>query len=105
MCVVSRKLFMASSNHLKHGLKGFVVSCLRMVNIVVIDNDQCDINNLKSFLDKDFKIKDLGLLRYFHGIEVARSKDGIILSQCKYMLDLLQDSGMLGCKPCETDRV
>ncbi|XP_057465739.1 uncharacterized mitochondrial protein AtMg00810-like [Actinidia eriantha] len=45
------------------------------------------------------KAFDLGPLRYFLGIEVARSRHGIYLSQKKYSLDLLQDTGMLECRP------
>jgi hypothetical protein len=47
-------------------------------------------------------MKDLGELRYFLGIEVARSKQGISLSQKKYVSDLLCETGMLACKPAET---
>ncbi|PRQ56575.1 putative RNA-directed DNA polymerase [Rosa chinensis] len=47
-------------------------------------------------------MKDLGQLKYFLGIEVARSKKGISLSQRKYVLDLLAETGMLDCRPIET---
>ncbi|CAL8167648.1 unnamed protein product [Prunus armeniaca] len=47
-------------------------------------------------------MKDLGDLKYFFGIEVARSKTGIFLSQRKYVMDLLTETGMLGCKPADT---
>ncbi|KAM2798564.1 hypothetical protein COP1_003511 [Malus domestica] len=47
-------------------------------------------------------MKDLGGLKYFLGIEVAHSRDGIYLSQRKYVLDLLSETGMLACKPVET---
>jgi hypothetical protein len=45
-----------------------------------------------------FEIKDLASLKYFLSIEVARSKHGIFISQRKYVLDLLKEIGMLGCK-------
>ena len=40
------------------------------------------------------------MLRYFLGIEVIRSKHEIFLSQRKYVLDLLSETGKLGVKPC-----
>ena len=46
----------------------------------------------------DFEIKDLGALKYFLGIEFTRSKKGICVSQWKYVLDLLGETGLLGCK-------
>ena len=39
----------------------------------------------------------MGSLRYFLGIEVAYSKQGIFISQRKYVLDLLKETGKLGC--------
>ncbi|KAA0043237.1 hypothetical protein IC582_028919 [Cucumis melo] len=45
------------------------------------------------------EIKDLGNLKYFLGMEVARSKEGISISQSKYTLDLLIETDMLGCCP------
>ncbi|RVX04977.1 Retrovirus-related Pol polyprotein from transposon TNT 1-94 [Vitis vinifera] len=55
-----------------------------------------------SNFNKEFEIKDLGNLKYFLGMEIARSKKGIAVSQRKYVLDLLNETGMLGCKPTET---
>ncbi|CAH9070189.1 unnamed protein product [Cuscuta europaea] len=35
-------------------------------------------------------------------MEIARSKKGIVVSQRKYVLDLLQETGMSACKPADT---
>ena len=51
---------------------------------------------------QEFQIKDLGILKYFLGIEVARSKQGILISQRKYVMDLLKETGLLGGKPVYT---
>ncbi|XP_038895962.1 secreted RxLR effector protein 161-like [Benincasa hispida] len=51
---------------------------------------------------EEFEIKNLGSLRYFLGMEVTRSKEGILVSHRKYTLDLLQETRMTGCKPADT---
>jgi hypothetical protein len=44
-------------------------------------------------------MKDLGSLKYFLGIEVARNSTGLFLYQRKYALDIISEVGMLGVKP------
>ena len=44
-------------------------------------------------------MKDLGELRYFLGIEIIRTEEGIWLSQRQYALDMLSKYGMADCKP------
>ncbi|RDX87111.1 putative mitochondrial protein, partial [Mucuna pruriens] len=43
-------------------------------------------------------MKEIGKLKYFLGIEIAYSKQGIFISQRKYVLDLLKETRKLGCK-------
>ncbi|XP_014517339.1 uncharacterized protein LOC106774822 [Vigna radiata var. radiata] len=44
----------------------------------------------------------MGNLSYFLGFEVARSSTGIHLSQRKYALDLLRETGMIAAAPIST---
>ncbi|BBG94842.1 HXXXD-type acyl-transferase family protein [Prunus dulcis] len=70
--------------------------------MVVTGNDTGEQLKLWKYLSQEFEMKDLGDLKYFLGIEVATSTTGIFLSQKKYILDLLTETGMLGCKPVDT---
>ena len=71
-------------------------------DIIVTGNNINEIKKIKSLLKEKFDIKDLGFLKYFLGIEVAYSKQGLFISQRKYVLDLLEETGKLGCKPANT---
>ncbi|XP_022013319.1 uncharacterized mitochondrial protein AtMg00810-like [Helianthus annuus] len=57
------------------------------------------MSEIKLFLNEGFSIKDLGNLKYFLGMKVARTEEGMVLSQRKYTLDIVEDAGMLGCRP------
>ncbi|XP_021804243.1 uncharacterized protein LOC110748588, partial [Prunus avium] len=70
-------------------------------NMVVTGNDTREQQKLQKYLSHEFEMKDLGALKYFLRIEVARSKTSIFLSQMKYLMDLLTEIGMLGCKPTD----
>lgn len=48
-----------------------------MDDIIVAKNDNGLIDELKPKLDNEFKINNLANLKYFIGIEVAKSRDGI----------------------------
>ena len=71
-----------------------------MDDIIITRSDFKGILSLKSFLHSQFHTKDLGMLKYFLGVEVMRTKKRILLSQRKYVLDLLSDTRKSGAKPC-----
>ena len=71
-------------------------------DIVITGNDPKKISQLKEHLFSHFQTKDLGKLKYFLGIEVAQSENGIIISQRKYALDILKETSMLDCKPADS---
>lgn len=67
--------------------------------MIIMGDDSAEVTMLKEQLCSEFEMKDLGDLKYFLGIEVDRSEQGIFISQQKYILDLLAEVGMLDCKP------
>jgi uncharacterized membrane protein len=69
---------------------------------LIASNDIASVTLLKQALDAEFKLKDLGNLKYFLGLEVAKNSTRISFCQRKYALDILSDSGMLGSKPVHT---
>ena len=76
--------------------------CILIVYVddIILTGDHIEeISRIKVALGKEFEVKDLGNLKYFLGMEVARSRLGIYVSQRKYILDLLKETGMLGCSP------
>jgi len=68
-------------------------------DILLTGNDLTEIQRVKNCLLQQFRIKDLGDLKKFLGIEFSRCKAGIYMSQRKYALDILQDTGLTGARP------
>jgi len=83
--------------------EGYFTTLLVYVDdIILARNDKEDIKQVKEALNKTFKIKDFGDLRYFLGFEVARSKKGTMMNKRKYALELLTNTGLLPYKPTIT---
>jgi len=70
-------------------------------DIVLASNDTQATQNFKRNLHTCFSIKDLGTLKYFLGIEVARRSEGMFLCQRKYTLEIIDECGLLGEKPAD----
>ena len=82
--------------------QGIVVILVYVDDIIITGSDKEGIILTKAFLKTSFDIKDLGELKYFLGIEMCRSKEGLFLSQRKYTLDLLSEAGDLGTRAAKT---
>ena len=71
-------------------------------DLVLTGNKSSSIAALKKHLHTCFHMKDLGPLKFFLGIEIARSSAGLFLCQRKYALDIIAEAGLLGAKPVST---
>jgi hypothetical protein len=59
-------------------------------DLIIVSSSKTATTHLLQQLDAEFSIKDHDPLHYFLGIEVSTSSSGLILSQKKYINDLLQ---------------
>ena len=95
--MIELKYHQARGDHalfIKHNAVGKTTILLVYVDdILITGGDTDEIQRLITALSRQFEMKELGQLKYFMGIEVAYSRDGISLSQHKYILDLLQETG------------
>ncbi|KAL0641316.1 hypothetical protein Bca4012_103701 [Brassica carinata] len=79
--------------------RGSMIALLVYVDdIIITGSDKQGIIATKEFIKSMFEIKDLGEMKYFLGIEICRSKEGLFMSQRKYTLDLLKGAGAYGGK-------
>lgn len=70
--------------------------------IIVTGNDEKENEEFKQRLVQEFELKELGRLKYFLGIKVAYRNQGILISQQKYITDLLAETGKTPCKLVST---
>ncbi|GJU60739.1 putative RNA-directed DNA polymerase [Tanacetum coccineum] len=98
--------FVQSKNDHSLYIKKEGETCLYLLvyvdDLVLTGNSEVEMNRFKEFLSNKFKIKDLGELKYFLGIEVLRTKSGLCLNQRKYCLEMLHEYGLLACRPVMT---
>src|SRR3954469_6595882 len=86
---------------------GVVILILYVDDMVITGSDPAAISALKQHLQSEFEMKDLGFLRYFLGIKVTYSSSGYLLSQQKYISDILaratlQDTSFMTSASCTT---
>ena len=84
---------------IKHDAHSFTALLVYVDDIIVASDSSTVVEEIKVFLNNKFKIKDLGKLRYFLGIEISRTTQGIQICQRKYALAILASSGTLGSRP------
>ena len=84
---------------IKRDTYSFTALLVYVDDIIVASDSPTVVEEIKVFLNNKFKIKDLGTLRYFLGLEITKTTQGIQICQRKYALDILASSGTLGSRP------
>lgn len=80
----------------------FTAIVMYVDDLLITGTSESKIIQLKQFLHESFTIKDIGPAKYFLGIEMARSTEGILLTQTKYITDLLKDTRLEDSSPVNT---
>nr|GEW44915.1 hypothetical protein [Tanacetum cinerariifolium] len=83
-------LFALSQNEVQLNVRMYVD------DLIISVNDSKAITQFKTYLSDCFHMKDLGTLKYFLGVEVARAQDEIFLCQGKYALNIICEAVLLG---------
>ncbi|XP_019180201.1 PREDICTED: uncharacterized protein LOC109175392 [Ipomoea nil] len=71
-------------------------------DIIMMGNDSALLTTLLARPSAVFKIRDLGTPTFFLGIETVPIDGGLLLSQRRYMDDILTRAGMVDCKSLST---
>eukprot|EP00253_Pinus_taeda_P019954 PITA_19954 len=82
-----------------------LIVVLYVDDVIFTGNDDYLIKNFKSVMKEEFEITDMGLLRYFLGIEVDQNENGIFISQVKYVNEVLGRFNMQEYKAAITPKV
>lgn len=71
-------------------------------DIILTGSDSQLVTSLITKLSFEFVVKDLGLLHFFLGIEVHHTKEGLHITQEKYVRDILAKANMLNASHIST---
>ena len=71
-------------------------------DLIITGSDASLVDTIVRCLDSKFSTKDLGALSFFCGVEVRTTSTGLLLTQQKYVIDLLSKHNMLDSKPVST---
>ena len=86
----------------KSGTHDFLIACLYVDDLIYMGTNAKLVEDFKRSMKEEFEMTDLGLMKYFLGIQVKQSSGEITLCQEKYIDDLLRRFHMENCKPMDT---
>lgn len=82
-----------------------LIVVLYVDDVIFTGNDDYLIENFRLVMKEEFEMTDMGLLRYFLGIEVDQNENGIFISQARYINEVLGRFNMQECKTTITPTV
>nr|KYP73058.1 Retrovirus-related Pol polyprotein from transposon TNT 1-94 [Cajanus cajan] len=88
--------------YIKKSGKDMMVVALYVDDLIFTGSNAKLIKEFKEIMMKEFEMTDLGLMKYFLGLEVKQSNEGIFISQERYALEILKKFKMEDCNPVST---
>lgn len=84
---------------------GKVIIVIWVDDLIIATNNMTSLEQVKAMLSNRFKMKDLGRLKHFLGIDFTQSDDSVTMSQQRYAEKILDRFDMQECRtrdtPCE----
>jgi hypothetical protein len=71
-------------------------------DIVLTASSESLLHRIIASLQKEFAMKDLGVLHHFLGVTVEPRPSGLFLHQRQFTCDILERAGMTACQSCST---
>ena len=94
-----------SNLYVKIDNKRLLILVVYVDDIIFGSNEEDMSQKFSLVMQKEFEISMLGELTYFLGLQVQKNKDGVFLSQTKYLKQILKKYGMEDSKPVCTPMV
>lgn len=92
----NKSLFIFSSNNV------IVYILVYVDDIIITKNNKGFLEKCINALSTRFSLRELGNLNFFHGIEIIRDATGLVMTQSKYIRDILEKTNMIGSKAANT---
>lgn len=90
------------SLYVKKNGEDFLMVCLYVDDLIYVGTNANMVDSFKEAMMKEYEMTDLGLMKYFLGIQVKQSKGEIFITQEKYVSDMLKKFRMENSNPAPT---
>ncbi|KAK8930635.1 hypothetical protein KSP39_PZI017057 [Platanthera zijinensis] len=80
----------------------YITLCIYVDDLLITGSDLLGIAMLKDQLKAEFEMTDMGHVKFFLGMQITRNHLGILITQTRYIDDLIYRFGMESAKPVST---
>ncbi|XP_050884631.1 uncharacterized mitochondrial protein AtMg00810-like [Lathyrus oleraceus] len=88
--------------YVKKNGRNVLLVALYVDDLIFLGSTDQMIEEFKSTMTREFEMTDLGLMRFFLGLEVRQEETRIFISQEKYAKEILKRYKMESCNPAST---